>query len=442
MNRASRPAHRTFGRLSLESLEAREVPAVNYWIGDNTTFAEADNWTDGVPTLDDTLVFTAMPIPGHSNEEGPIGGEGGGPPGGGGPPSPPPYAGQSVVFPSDAGRSYAGIRILDGYSGTITFPANISFGEYTQTSGTTAQSAGATLTVTSTFAWTGGAVNATSNVATYKLLGVTGQIGTDTTNLTSGSTFVLDGGTTLTQSGELNLNGSFEVLAGSSALVGQLINQVGNQPKQKATAGSIIKGELTARNAEFTSVEVSVSGTFKVRDYIKVTDKVPGSDWGVVVDGAAASLEVTNGSTIEATNGVYVKNGGFTTEYKTNVNQITTIEGKFRIDDGEIYLGAKDPPGVVGYSTLLVKEMVYLWGGTLHTRMDDNNSGNRDAIETWDQFNIGAQFTIAPMNVGPVAGSPVLVSKNGFTDDVDPNNPDSTKWVMGRNGKNFEVKRK
>ena len=154
------------------------MPAVNVWIGASDSFNTAANWTDGVPTADDTLVFTGPTSP---------------PPGPPGPPLPPQYSNHNVNFPTTSNLSFSAIEIKDGYSGSIYFPANISFGGYTQTTGATEQNFDTTLTVTSTFNWTGGVVNNSSNTATYKLAGVPlGEIGTDDTTLSSGSKIVLD----------------------------------------------------------------------------------------------------------------------------------------------------------------------------------------------------------------------------------------------------------
>lgn len=189
----------------------REVPAVNIWQGTSDDFSNAAYWTDGIPTADDILVLSGTPVQ---------------------PPSPPPPVGPpvpnplpvtppsptnsnvSLTFPTSGGAnylsSYAGIRILNGYTGTATFPANVGFGEWTQNSGATSQAADTTVTVTSTFGWVGGAINASSgNAATMKLSSVTnGQIGEDATNLSTGSTLLLDSTSTVQQAGVLNqLNG-------------------------------------------------------------------------------------------------------------------------------------------------------------------------------------------------------------------------------------------
>lgn len=418
------------------------MPAVNIWIGDSDAFNHAPYWTDGIPTSDDILVFTGPTSPPPP------------PPGMPPPPPvpPPPYSNADVSFPTTADLSFAGIRYENGYSGATYFPANISFGSYTQDTGTTEQAADKTLTVTSAFCWTGGDINATTNTATYKLAGVLGaQFGIDTSTLSSGSKIVLDKnvgniGTSATQHGVLNVVGTFEVLENCLLEVRQLIDQPGNKPKNLPTAGLVVKGETTTQGAEFTSVKVIGAGVLDVRADIKVTDKVPGTDWGLIVDGTIDPvLVMKNFLVLEATHGVYIKNGQFITTYNQGVTQTPEIDGAFRIDAGKIELGVSDPVNVVGYTTLTVTGRTYLWGtGKFHTRIDTANAGNRDAIHTKEKFNIGANFTIQPDTVANAAFSPVLVSDEGFTDNVDPNNPDPTKWEMQRDGtgKNFEVKKK
>src|SRR5438045_1580417 len=46
-------------RLSLERLEAREVPASHTWTGGggNANWMTGQNWTGGAPSVDDDLVF-------------------------------------------------------------------------------------------------------------------------------------------------------------------------------------------------------------------------------------------------------------------------------------------------------------------------------------------------------------------------------------------------
>lgn len=201
--------------------------------------------------------------------------------------------------------------------------------------------------------------------------------------------------------------------------------------------------EVKKANTEFTSIKVEGGGVLDVLVDMDVNDKVPGTDWGIVVDGTADPiLKLKNGHTIKATNGVYIKQGAFVSNYNPNTTQTPKIDGAFRIDAGEIHLGAEPPQNIVAYTTLTVTGMTYLYGtGKFHTDIDVNNAGNRDAIHTEEKFDIGANFTVQPETDAASSFSPVLVSDKGFVDTTDPVNPNPAKWIIMRIGYNIEVKK-
>jgi len=432
MRRDNRPSKRSSFRPNLESLEARENPAVNVWLGAADSFATARYWSDGVPTPDDVLVFTATPVTVTlAGKAVLVSG-----------------SNQSLTFPTSV-LSFTGIRLLNGYAGTVTFPVGISFGEYTQNSGTTAQSSGTVLSVSATFGWTGGTINNTGNAATYKLIGASGQFGEDTTTLSSGSKFVLDNGATATQSGILNiLNGQgIDVLAGAALYQQQLINQQNNKPAVNADGTVLTKGEVYDKGGKLPSVKVDGGSLWVQEKGLEVTGKVPGEDWSVVVTTTAGgTVRISSGETLKVAHGLYMNcaTGSVYTNWADNGPQTATIEGKFRIDDGTITLGegrpVPNPNDVLSlvFSGLVVTENAELFGGTFKPQLNPQSSSGCDYIQANKKLDIDAAFKISPEYhvAGPPAYDtsawPVLVSGQGFTDGTNPTNGDEDHFTMAR----------
>ncbi len=166
-------------RLRMETLERRDNPALNVWLGITDNFTTASYWSDGVPTPDDILVFRG-PTNTSSN-----------------PPLPQTGSNTSVTFVSIpppipyAADTYAGIRIIDAYSGTLTIPFHIKFGEYTQTTGNTS-TPGKNVTIDGSFSWKGGNLNTSSTAGEYRIQGVpTGVIDSGGNAVTTGSSIKL-----------------------------------------------------------------------------------------------------------------------------------------------------------------------------------------------------------------------------------------------------------
>lgn len=407
-------------QLTLQMLEAREVPAINVWIGASDSFNTAAYWTDGVPTADDTLVFTGPTSPPPS------------PPGG--PPlppiPPPPYSQQSVTFPTTSSQSYAGIEIKDGYTGTVTFPVSLSFGSYTQTTGSTAQYTETTLTVTSTFNWTGGAVNATTNIATYHLTAVPlGIIGNDSSSLTSGSKIVLDKnvagiGSSVQQAGVLSVvNGMWTEVLENSLLQMKQIQAVlppgGNKPKNDHIV--VKKGELQTFDGEtIKSLKVEAGGKVSISAKgLKVTDKVPGTNEGVyVTDG---EITLAGGANLEATNDVYMNKGkllGVPDGDKDTFEEIT-ITGGLSISDVTVRL---TPANVTDYTKLIVTKTASMNNGTFEVGVKGNSNQKSDVIQA-KKFDTASNFKIkvTEKDGNSQVGNnwDVLVSIDGFVNETD-----------------------
>lgn len=447
---ASLPPRRSLLR-PLEWLEVREVPADNIWRSLGTDFNDAGNWSDGVPTPDDVLIFQP-----RLNVGGGLPGE-----------PPPPPVSTSVTFPNEV-LSFAGIQINSDYTGTITFQKTIWFGKYLQAGGTVNQEASnpadspnLTVVVSAEIMWTGGAIN---GPGTYSLHGADGRIGLDNTTLTSGATFELlsfpvqpfdptagMNDAFVEQSGTLNLGGPITV-SGGSHLTQRRINPAGARPvigSQEGLGGHpgiilLNTGGFVTYGGAVPSVFMNGGGVMNVNEGgLEVTGYVPGM-YGVRMSGTAKTT-IQNGQTLKAAYGVWMENGTLQTRFHLPAHQRAVIDGVFRMDGGTVQLGVNPDQGHVGYSELIVKGMAKLHGGTFKTKLDPANKDNRDAIITDDKLDTRGAFTVLPLNDGAAEGAKVLVSELGFTaESVDPDNPNDTRWEMERaqDGKHWLVKKK
>lgn len=191
-------------RLRMMELERRDNPALNVWLGTTDSFTTASYWSDGVPTPDDILVFRG-PINTSTN-----------------PPLPQSGSNTSVTFVSIpppvpyAPDTYAGVRIIDDYSGTLTIPFDIKFGEYTQTSGNTS-TPGKNVTIDGSFSWKGGHLNTSSTAGEYRIAVPLGVMDPNGGSVSSGSTIRL-------QANWAGIAGAVEMLAGDYTMrIGQSI---------------------------------------------------------------------------------------------------------------------------------------------------------------------------------------------------------------------------
>ncbi len=407
-----------------------------------------------MPTADDILLFSGM-VPATVTET---------LPGGEGPPSPPPpspppppYSNTSVTFPSTGNAnylsSYAGIRILNGYGGTVTFPTDQGFGVYTQNSGATSQAEDTAITVTSAFGWIGGAINTSSNAATMELHGA-GQIGEDFTSLSSGSKFVFESGADVTQAGILTiLNGvGIDVLDGGIFRQQQLINQVNNKPEVKAEGKVLAKGEIYDNGGKLPSVLIEGGTLWVKKGGLEVTGKIPGSVWGVKLNTATSKLYITNDGALTAAEDVLMNDGYLRTfTAPGGPPQVASIIGTLHVTGGRIELGNSIDQEVASFSTLHVTKTLLLTGGSFWPKVDGADTGHRDIIQTGKTITTDSAFKVE----GTVSSSPnqaagktwyVLLAEEGFTNttDKDPTWTNDIDWVQYRssNAKKWYIHRK
>lgn len=93
----------------------------------------------------------------------------------------PPLATDELVFDGDISSTsttilrtaYTGLRLIDGYSGTVTLSSFLTVEDFEMRSGALGQPmSNSPLTVTNSFVWTGGTLNNTTNTSTVKIVGV------------------------------------------------------------------------------------------------------------------------------------------------------------------------------------------------------------------------------------------------------------------------------
>jgi hypothetical protein len=235
--------------------------------------------------------------------------------------------------------------------------------------------------------------------ATYELKGVTtGQIGTDTTSLQSGSSFVIDelGTVTsmVTQSGVLTVvnGGGVDVLEGNRLEQRQLIDAPINDPKLNAPRGLRVFGEVSVNGAEDTCVEI-LGGTLEVKKKgLKITDRVPGT----ISDGlkmTTGTLSIQCGSTLQATWQVTMTGGTLTTATGDGANPpiTATIDAQFGVYGGLVKL---TPDNLNEYRILDVTQGVRLIDGKFDAGVKATDDTFRDRIDTDDGFTAHPDFKI------------------------------------------------
>jgi hypothetical protein len=351
-----RDSHRA--RLNLEQLGTLVMPANNIWTNatGNRDFNNVANWSlNAVPAQADTIWFK-----GNQGAN----------------------ANQGTTFPTMANKIYSGIVLENGFTGTVVFPADVTFHGYVQSCGKTEhEGAPRTITVTHTFTWTGGSIDYSINGyegigggATYDLKGVpNGQIGTDTTTLNTGAYFILERSDTLitnvVQAGTLHMLAD---VTGIEVRIGCMLDQRRINPQAPGVLpvitvdptnltdflgdrGVTLTGGGMYKSAGGTVPTLQIDGgTFDVsKGGVTVTGRLL-NGFGVYMANLSSTTYLLNGESLSATNGFCMNDGLFVTKYAVDGVQLPKIVGTFTMTGGSISLGVGAPQNVVGYTTLTI----------------------------------------------------------------------------------------
>jgi hypothetical protein len=277
------PPRQSFG-LSLERLEARDVPASYYWappLGSDLSAATASNWRIGSgpsllasqpPDADDHLYFVGglgqmdCLIPAALTAS-----------------SGNAFAGMHLKFgpgPTTAtgdGESGGGLPGLVGYWNTVTLADSFSVGALTVECGYISQGSssvpsgnGSTLTVTSSLSWTGGTLNSNSVAGFINLApGASGVAKPSFTNpsingtVKLGSTVNLLGDTFGLGSTLDVLKGTFKILGGDGFEVREFC-QLQVKPEPTIT-GAVTMDATTLSNVDKSIIKVAANGNVKFK---------------------------------------------------------------------------------------------------------------------------------------------------------------------------------
>jgi hypothetical protein len=433
--RRTEKRHTAAFRPRVEALEAREVPAVNFWMGSafDTSFDNPSNWSLGsVPVAGDDIVF-GSPHEGGSLMD-PLGdlpyncvGMHGDPAG--------PY--NSVTL--DA--TYGGIVILSGGFSTKAF--NLEGGTIDQPSGGTDVTVIGNPSITSEnenllgslpahFTWVGGTLNSAPNEANVNILSsgsVTLQAGG---TLLCGSALYFGSSTgqavTTTVSGDGTLNftdGSPITIDANHTLI--VATQAGAEAKFSGPEGSYVDGKAKIELKQFGGLTVSGAGAWKAenRKFENHGGTMTIKDGATAVFGsnaaqqpqgplvtdvkqfaaASARIDIESGSTLKSTWGAVEINGGWLRAEAKVAGGVSTIECKQLNVAGDTHIRIMTNMG-----KLLVKGGNFAWiGGTFLCKVDCAGNGVADQIQVGEEndryaMQVGGTATIQLRQINLPAG--------------------------------------
>jgi hypothetical protein len=150
--RVRKPARR--GPLAFEPLEAREVPATFYWVGDvDHYYHKAANWTQSTDPNNKPDAMTPPPPGSDVRFDG--------------------RYSSANCFWGNGPSSHAALRLVNDYTGTLTLGPALTVESFDLQSGKVDQDTTSILTVTGSMTWTGGELDSTP--ATPSQVVVTGS---------------------------------------------------------------------------------------------------------------------------------------------------------------------------------------------------------------------------------------------------------------------------
>ncbi len=399
-------------RLSLESLESREVPALYTWTGAmDTNAANMMNWQvnvsmqpgqppappAGLPDGDDELIFNAFaafdPLTGTSRNC------------------------NNLTSLTD---SFAAVRIQGGYTGTVMLGESLTFGLFDLASGAISQpTVNRDLTVTGAFNWTGGVLNNSGNDANFSLHG-----GNATINPGVGST--LTTGSTLNLTNSNGMGSVTNVFAGTLAFANQATLRVGANSTLNFVES--LNGAITHiddLNIEKEYMWIDVNGTWNIQNAI--TSKIPlynyygtltvsnqqtASFSGMIYEnvlgiptpfGSVYSIGGTNqiwgGANLVVQNGAFFHNSITKTVVHTLQpnNNVATITGNLVVKGGSLSYAINTAPGtpIAVFGRLEVTGDVYLIDTAFRPTVDLSNNNTSTSLRA-NTITLTGTVTIDP----------------------------------------------
>lgn len=413
-------------RLSLESLDARVVPAIYTWTGmygsDATLLA---NWAAGdpvneLPGGDDTIIFNYVdPKLGTPNCDGLV-------------------SGGAVN-----GLSFADMQLWGNYNGTVTFGSALTTGAYSQDGGATAQTQfDHELIVTGSFTWTGGVLNNTAVLSNVTITGSSATalfapVGAGTVYtgnniiLAAGAQADFEAGTyTFTNNGEVNVGDdcgadvNVVTITSTVKYVGvKQINVTGADALFRVTGPGTFDGTGVPLYNSDGLVDIVGKATVKLGGAVTVLGNTFQSSY--YQNGTSGRLHIQNGSNLDVENTARITDGVLKTFYNSNLpdnvtDQTATLTGSLSVSGGIVEISAKELLLIKRYGTFFVTETVNLTGGTYVPGINSTTSGTNDHWESGSNFTVavGNTATLAPRNsngVNTVANGVwnIIKSRNG-----------------------------
>jgi hypothetical protein len=419
-------------RLGLESLEAREVPAVVMWSGAvSDDFNNALNWDvlnsrplhHKVPEAGDDIVFSGLYVLDRHS----AGGAG---------------IQDCVGLKPDASGAYNSLLMLESYEGTVTVAGGFDTRVFQLAGGTIDQPVASSpfadtdiavigdetidpnnsLLLTglpADFVWTGGDLNSTSTLSTLTIDGATAEFAPANAGAvsTGNNISLVNGAAAEFKVGEFNFtnNGVLTIGALCTAQVKPVtvtstVKYVGVKQINIDADGFFAVGGPGIFDG--TGVPLYNSGGgFSIYDFatVKLGGKVKVGlqeyQSSFYQDGTGAYSLLESGSNLQVEKTAFITAGSFKTAYTTNLAdtvaaQTGTLTGDLYVSGGliEVCVNAT----AKHYGTFYVTGTVDMEGGTYKPGIDGTTSGKNDHWESGNNFWVdafaGGSATLTPVN--------------------------------------------
>jgi hypothetical protein len=430
-------------RLTVEGLEAREVPAAFYWYPTVTGNLATDgaNWK-AIPTSSQGLL---------------------------------PGAGDDVWFETDsrfgldadckdfgdASIKYNSVNVVSTFTRTVTLSNKVDTEYFNLHGGVISQpGSGTDITVSKDLYWTGGKLNNSGFTAKVTVAGAvaTGKIEpANAGTLELGSHFTFDGGSTGTfDAGTVTFKNDSDLIIDGFSTVSMVSPDPAQPAKLAAPPGfvitkndvQLISGKYTFGNAVSELPVLVTGGIFYIPTgpLSKVTGQSPlGAIPNQSIFVTGGILAVEHGATLEATNGVGLTGGklssapaGAMAPAKIKAN-VTNTGADVVISDGFFLL----PGAPHFFGTLLVEGTVTWSGGTYRPVVRAQNTAEADLWKSTGTFTVGAGAKFAPGAVDkngqptgfPPVGQTWKILESGFmiVGVLPPQDPIGWKYTQGGN---------